>query len=256
MAEIRVTTEMTDRELISAVLKKYALRHGKFKLASGVTSNYYLDVKNALLHPLAGRCIAVLVARAIAEQIDSPGCTCVAGVPDAGTALAWGVSQVVWKHGLFWPALMIRKGAREHGTQKHIEGDDNLRSVPVYYPDTDSVEHRVNSCVLVEDVITSGGSALRALTTIDEHPLLLPRAVVAVVDREEGGVDKLKRASLSFRDHPLVPFDFTVIALTTMQEVIQSPQDIVDYLSDHQCSTIGRIDPALCKTWDPFYRDT
>jgi orotate phosphoribosyltransferase len=157
---------LTDAEL-GAALREHAYLEGDFVLRSGRRSRYYLDkyrfeTRPDLLGPLGER-----IARTVAEH--EPEAVRLAGPELGAVPLAAAASLA---SGL--PFLIVRKEAKEYGTGNRLEG---------VFEDGECV-------CLVEDVVTSGGAAVAALTC---------RTAVCVVDREEGGVDALARVAVRLR---------------------------------------------------------
>jgi orotate phosphoribosyltransferase len=158
-------------------LRDHALLQGDFVLRSGRRSSYYLDkyrfeTEPALLREL-GEGIAALVA------VHAPDAHRLAGPELGAVALAASASLA---SGL--PFLIVRKEAKEYGTERRLEG--------AFAPG-----ERV---CLVEDVVTTGGAAVAAVRALRDAGLEC-RAAVCVVDREEGGADALAREAV--RLHPL-----------------------------------------------------
>ena len=139
-----------------------AYQRGTFTLASGKTSDTYIDVKRGITRPD----ILALVANAMAPHIDSDR---IAGVELAGVPIAAAVSLAVDK-----PCIFVRKQPKEHGTKSRIEGE--LR--------------KGESVTFVEDVTTTGGSVISAIEAVKAAGGQVDR-VVTVVDREEGAEDAL-----------------------------------------------------------------
>lgn len=165
---------MTDA-LLGEALVAAAYLEGDFVLRSGKRSRYYLDkylfeTKPELLAPLG---------RAIADTIreHEPEAQRLAAPVLGGVVLAASAALV---SGL--PFLMIRDAAKEYGTANRIEG--------AYEPG-----ERV---CLVEDIVTSGGALLEAVTALRDAGLVVGTAV-CVVDREEGGADALARQAVRLR---------------------------------------------------------
>ncbi|OGS50380.1 MAG: orotate phosphoribosyltransferase [Euryarchaeota archaeon RBG_16_68_12] len=146
-----------------------ALRFGDFTLTSGKTSPYYVDIKKAVTRPEVLREIARGMAphAAAADRI--------AGVELGAVPIAAAVALETGK-----PYIMVRKERKEHGTGGDFEGDlaegDRL--------------------LFVEDVVTTGGTLVKAIERIRGHGAVVAD-VVAVVDREEGGREAL--ASIQVR---------------------------------------------------------
>lgn len=163
-----------------------------FKLVSGKESLVYVDVRLTALDNVGMRVIAqVIISELVKNQIEAD---LVAGVVVGGCPLATSVSLISSRyfggcHSL--NALYVRKEAKDHGTTKLIEG-------------TFQVGDRV---ILLEDVVTSGGSTLGSIKTLRDAGLEV-KAVIAVLDREEGGRAKIEETG--------VPF----YALTTLKELL------------------------------------
>jgi orotate phosphoribosyltransferase len=158
-------------ELVSLVASE-ALRRGTFTLASGRTASFYLDAKQVVLDAHG----SMLVGRAILERLQACG-----PLPDAVGGMAIGADPVTGAvvtmagvAGLPLKGFMVRKEAKGHGMQRFVEG-------PV------EAGHRV---VIVEDVITTGGSSLVAIDRVQEFGLVVER-VVTVIDRLAGAAEAL-----------------------------------------------------------------
>jgi orotate phosphoribosyltransferase len=157
--------------MIKNLLLKYnAIEFGDFTLSSGQKSNYYVDVKTALTHPE----LLDVVARAILsmKKFDM-----VAGVAVGGIPLAVAMSTISTK-----PYVIIRKEKKEHGKSSLIIGDD--------------VKNK--EVLLVEDVFTTGSSALYGIKVLRDRGAIV-NTVIAVVDREQGVNDTLKDSGVNIR---------------------------------------------------------
>ncbi len=163
------------------LLRERSFERRKVVLASGRESDFFIDCKQAILtaegHALAGS----LMFDALAEL---PPCEAVAGVELGGCPLASAVSLTSFHRGRPLAALYVRKDVKDHGSKKLVEGDRALRpGLPV---------------VVLEDVITTGGSTLKAVEKLRSVGADVV-GVVALVDRLEGGVDALTAAGLRVR---------------------------------------------------------
>jgi orotate phosphoribosyltransferase len=154
-------------------LREHALVIGEVTLSSGRTASYYVDAKRALLRPRAFLAAGELVA-ARAREV---GATAVGGltmgadpIACAALAAAGGDAELV--------AFFVRKERKEHGLQRWVEG-------PLLEPGT--------PCLVVEDVVTTGGSTVKAIERIREEGLEI-RGTVAVVDRLAGGAEAIEAA--------------------------------------------------------------
>jgi orotate phosphoribosyltransferase len=152
-------------------LRTHALVIGEVVLTSGATAQYYVDAKRAILRPAGFRALGELVAARAREW----GATAVGGLtmgadPVACAALAGGFEG---------KAFFVRKESKQHGLQRRIEG-----------PHLEAGER----CVIVEDVVTTGGSTLQAIEAVREagHEIV---GVVSVLDRLAGGGEKIAAAA-------------------------------------------------------------
>jgi orotate phosphoribosyltransferase len=178
------------RERLVAELRAHALVIGEVVLTSGRTSQYLIDAKRAILRPAGFSALAELVA----AQAQAWSATAVGGMtmgadPIACAALAGGANV---------KAFFVRQEVKQHGLARRIEG-------PLLEPS--------DRCMLVEDVVTTGGSTLRALEAIrSEGPEVC--GVLAICDRLTGGADEIQRATGT-------PY----VALTTIDEVYPERPD-------------------------------
>ena len=151
-----------------ALVRCGAILYGDFTLASGKKSSYYVDIKKASTDPETLR----LVAKEMAVRLKESGFKVdrIAGVVLGSIPLAVALSL---ETGI--PFIMVRKEKKDHGTSKLIEGS--------YLPG--------DRVLVVEDVVTSAGSALFAVELLRSEGLVVDQAF-SVVDREEGGANKLR----------------------------------------------------------------
>src|SRR5215831_6794976 len=162
------------RERLVALLRDLSFEKKKVILASGKESDFFIDCKQTVLTAEGHALVGELMFGALDAF---PGCEAVAGVELGGCPLASAVSLTSFLRGRPLPALYVRKEVKDHGSRRLVEGDKSLRpGLPV---------------VILEDVITTGGSTLRAiakLTAVGAKVL----GVVALVDRLEGGTEALR----------------------------------------------------------------
>src|SRR3954453_4194272 len=154
---------LTPRERLVAVMREHALVIGEVTLTSGAIAQYYVDAKRAILRPEGFAALAEIVAeRAAARGATAVGGRTMGADPIACAALAGGAGV---------KAFFVRKETKAHGLQRRIEG-----------PPLEPGER----CLVVEDVVTSGGSTLQATEALrDEgHEIV---GVTAVLDRLAGG---------------------------------------------------------------------
>jgi orotate phosphoribosyltransferase len=175
---------MSARETLLAELREHALVIGEVTLSSGRTAQYYVDAKRALLRPAAYRAAGVLLAAEAAER----GATAVGGMTMGADPLA--CAAIGADGGEDLVAFFVRKERKEHGLQRWIEG-------PLLSEGT--------RCLVVEDVVTTGGSTVRAIERIREEGLEVA-GVTSVVDRLAGGAEAIEAAAEApYR--PLVTID-------------------------------------------------
>ena len=163
--------QTTARQTLLGELRAHALVIGEVVLTSGRTAHYFVDAKRAILRPKGFLALAELVA----AQARKWGATSVGGMtmgadPIACAALAGGVDV---------KAFFVRKEAKQHGLARRIEG-----------PLLDSGDR----CMIVEDVVTTGGSTVRAIEAVrgEGHQIC---GVLAVCDRLAGGAEGIERAA-------------------------------------------------------------
>ena len=163
------------REKLLNLLKEKAYKKGKFILTSGKESDFYIDCRPVTLHPEG----AYLVGKLLFERLRSSLGTIrgVGGMTLGADPMATAVSLISYLEGNPIPAFLIRKEAKKHGRGLWIEGIQNL-------PEGTAV-------AIVEDVVTTGGSTIKAIERAIEEGLKVAR-VLAIVDRNEGGRENLK----------------------------------------------------------------
>ena len=161
-----------------ALLTERSFERRKVTLASGKESDFFVDCKQTILTAEGHALVGELMFEALAElgEVDAVG-----GVELGGCPLASAVSLVSYQKGTPLPALYVRKERKDHGTAKRIEGDKSLRP-----------GLRV---ALLEDVVTTGGSSLKALEVLREAGCTVS-GIVALVDRLEGGAEAISAAGV------------------------------------------------------------
>jgi orotate phosphoribosyltransferase len=182
---------LTARETLAHELREHALVIGEVTLTSGQKAQYLIDAKRAILRPKGFRALAELVA----GEVERLSATAVGGLtmgadPIACAALAGGADV---------KGFFVRKERKEHGLSRWIEG-----------PPLDADER----CLIVEDVVTTGGSTIRAIERVREegHQVV---GVVAILDRLAGGADAIRAAADG------APY----VALTTIDDVYPERPD-------------------------------
>ena len=169
---------MTDRTRLAELLRKKSVRFGQFTLASGAASDIYIDARLTTMSPEGLALIGPLGLAAIRRMrwnADSVG-----GLTLGADPIAYAISYASALNPPVLRAFTVRKEPKQHGTGKLIEGP---------FESGDRV-------VIIEDVVTSGGSALRAIEAARDAGGEVV-GVVALVDRHEGGTEKIKAAGYS-----------------------------------------------------------
>ena len=170
---------VTAKTITKLLIEHNAMLTGNFKLASGATSSYYIDVKTAITSPMLLKSIADSIAEM--AEFDIVAGVAVGGVPlCVATSLATGTQFAI-----------IRAEAKGHGIANTIIGDVKGRRV-----------------LLVEDVTTSGGSALYGVKEIRAAGGIVD-TVITVVDRCQGADETLGKESIH------------LIALSTLDELLE-----------------------------------
>ena len=168
-------------EKLIQVIREKSYREGDFTLASGKKSKFYIDLKPTTLSAEG----AWLIGKLTVELMQSKGYKIqgVGGLTLGADPLATAVSLASRESGLNWPAYIVRKEPKDHGTSKYIEGTENLP--------------KGAELLVLEDVVTTGGSSLKAIERLREAGYK-PVAVLTVVDREQGGAETFKKAGVEF----------------------------------------------------------
>tara|TARA_B100000029_G_scaffold334224_3_gene326352 strand:+ start:370 stop:957 length:588 start_codon:yes stop_codon:yes gene_type:complete len=167
--------------LIQIVSDRSLLRGTEMKLASGASSNFYFDMKRTAFHPEGASLIAELILYELSDiSVDYVGGLEMGAVP----LVACVIQKSFPEHPI--GGFFVRKQPKEHGTRRLIEG----------LPQDESLAGK--SIVLLEDVTTTGGSVIKAITAVREEGAHVP-AVVTVVDRLQGASENLKRENVALR---------------------------------------------------------
>lgn len=185
MANISPDTAPARKRLVE-IIKERSFQEGpEMTLASGKTSTFYFNMKPAMLDSEG----AYLIASLILDQLDGVDADIIGGLEMGAVPIAASTTAVAHLRGRRLPAFFVRKQAKEHGTKALIEG---------LGPGETMKGKRV---VIVEDVTTTGGSAIKAAAAITEAGANVVR-VVTVVDRLDGAAEAFSAAGLAF--HPLL----------------------------------------------------
>jgi uridine monophosphate synthetase len=177
---------MNDQELMLGLHKVQAVKFGRFTLKSGIISPIYLDLRVIVSHPT----ILKAVAKAMWEKLHGLQFDVLCGVPYTALPISTCMSL---EHEV--PMLMRRKEMKDYGTKKMIEGSFQ----------------QGQTCLVVEDLVTSGSSSMETITSLREAGLVINDCVV-LFDREQGGRGNLLDEQVSLH---------AVFTLTEMLETLE-----------------------------------
>jgi orotate phosphoribosyltransferase len=159
---------MYDKQTLIALVREKALEFGDFTLASGRKASYYLDCRKLTLDS-AG---ANQVGEGILDLLGNDLPDAVGGMAVGADPITAAVITLAHLQGKKLRGFIVRKEAKAHGKGRDVEG-------PVQPGDT---------CVIVEDVVTTGGSSLAAIEKVEAFGLKV-LGVIAIIDRLEGGAE-------------------------------------------------------------------
>lgn len=172
------TTDLTVlREKLLDLFSHLAYQEGDFVLSSGQRSSYYINGKQVTLHPQGALALARLLLPLLPEDTQA-----VAGLTLGADPIVSAVSVVSVYENRAIPALIIRKEAKGHGTMAYIEGPSLPPGAKV---------------VVLEDVVTTGQSALKAVERLQAAGYTVDR-VISLIDRLQGGGELYQSAGLQF----------------------------------------------------------
>ena len=166
------------KDKLLKLLKEKSYRTGEYKLSSGKTSEHYINCKPVIL---SGEGLE-LVSTMMLKHIDFDS-VAVAGLTLGADPLVSGVSLVSALDGRLVNALIVRKEPKGHGTGAWIEG---------------LLPPKGTKITVLEDVVTTGGSAIKAVEKLRDAGYVVER-VVSIVDRQAGGKDAMIEAKLELR---------------------------------------------------------
>ena len=168
------------KRCLAKLLLEKSYRSGEFTLSSGRKTDYYFDCRQTALHPEG----AWLIGNLFADMIRDIPAVAVGGMTLGADPLVTATSIAAWRQGRSLAGLLVRKDAKGHGTKRYIEGLTNVM-----------IGDRV---IMLEDVVTSGASVLKACLRAQEAGLTIA-AVCAILDREEGGREAISAAGFELQ---------------------------------------------------------
>ena len=164
------------RHLRDIIAAKSLSRGGDFKLASGTTSAYYFNMKPSVMDPEGARLTGELILEAVADiTLD-----CVGGMALGAVPVVTSVAHASARSKRPLPGFMVRKEVKKRGTEKQVEGNMVTGG----------------QVLIVEDVTTTGGSAMQAVEAVKREGNGKVSVVVTVVDRLEGAEENFAREGI------------------------------------------------------------
>ena len=167
-----------DRNLLKDLVREYALQFGDFTLASGKKASYYLDCRRLTLSS-AG---AVQVAAGMLDCIGDELPDAVGGMAIGADPITGAIVTLAGIEGRSLRGFIVRKEAKEHGTGKMVEGPVNSG----------------DKVIIVEDVVTTGGSSVKAIQHARDFGLEVIGAI-GIVDRLAGGQENFEAIDVPFQ---------------------------------------------------------
>lgn len=190
---IHLAMAMLHTELAQAFHRTHSFRWDPegFKLASGLTSPFYIDCRSLMAHPGARR----LVAQLAYDVLRPVNVDCLGGLEIGAISIATSISDYAFsaQPRREWRTFVVRKQAKDHGLGKLIEG----------------VIGSGDQAVIVDDVLTSGGSLLKAVAAARSAGLAVTHALVIVDRKEQDGRQKVEREGL------------TLLSLLTIEDLMK-----------------------------------
>jgi orotate phosphoribosyltransferase len=165
-------------------------REKGFKLASGVTSPFYVDCRVLMAHPGPRS----LVAQLAFDAMNNLPVDCIGGLELGAISIATAISDQAHRAGKDWRTFVVRKQAKDHGTGKLLEG----------------AARSGDRAVVVDDVLTSGGSVFKAVQAARDAGLKVSHALVIVDRQEQDGRKKVEELGV------------TLLSLLTIKDLLQA----------------------------------
>src|SRR6202171_5596314 len=175
-------SKSASRARLAEIIRKRSFGRGEITLASGRKSDFYFNLKPTMLDPEGAALLAELTFDALRDDnLDYVG-----GLEMGAVPLAGAIAQLSWLKNHPIAAFFVRKKPKEHGARLAVEGlakGETLQGKRI---------------VIVEDVATTGGSAIKALDAVRDAggEVVL---VYTMIDREEGATDNFAQAGVPFR---------------------------------------------------------
>lgn len=178
ISSLATANTITLRQVLLDLIVKYAYVEGDFVLSSGAKSDYYINCKQVTLRAEGALALGLLFFQLLPEDTAA-----VAGLTLGADPMVSAVSVVsAWSNNPI-PALIIRKKPKGHGTQAYIEGPSLSPGAKI---------------VVLEDVVTTGGSALTAVERLQDAGYHVTQ-ILSLVDRKQGGSELYQSRGIDFQ---------------------------------------------------------
>lgn len=189
---------MSIEKLVLDLAAHDMIKFGEFTLKSGRKSHVYLDLRTSISYPKIFKQICL----AYYELMNGLNYDLICGVPYSALTFA---SVIANEKQI--PMLLKRKEAKDHGTKKILEG--------VFTPG--------QKCLILEDVVTTGASILETTSVLEEQGLVI-RDICTLIDRHEGGTEKL--SSLGYKLHSVISLTQIIEILCANGKISQAEKEI------------------------------
>lgn len=176
---IDIESHQKDRPRLIALIEKLCLVRGDVVLASGKKSNYLFDMKPLMMDPEAIRCAASALVEKIPDNTDYIG-----GLEMGAVPLTTAILTLHTKNK--WKGFFVRKHSKGHGLKKLIEGLEA------------GINLKGKNITLIEDVTTTGGSALKAVKIIQDEGGIV-KTVITLLDRKEGAAENFAKEGIELK---------------------------------------------------------
>jgi uridine monophosphate synthetase len=196
-------------EMIELLYKTGVVQFGEFKLKSGMMSPLYIDLRKTITYPH----VLKQLLEAMWNLIQTLNFDLICGVPLTAVVFS---SYLSVSKGL--PMILCRKEVKDHGTKKKIEGE--------YFSG--------QSCLIIEDLITSGASVLETIEPLRSEGLVV-EDIALLIDREQGGRQKLE--SLGYRVHSLFTLSEILTVLEQKEKItLKEYRTVTEFILNNQVS--------------------
>lgn len=176
MTELQSSALAKERERLKELVSS-CIKTGKIVLSSGAETDFYFDGRTVSLSPEG----SVLIARLALEELARRGIDGVGGPTSGADPMVSSLGVLAFQQGIDLKLFYVRKDVKSHGMCKRVEGPPLASGDRVF---------------LVDDTLTTGGSLVRALEALREDTKVEVVGALVVVDREEGGRERLEREGL------------------------------------------------------------